>query len=34
VPLDTVLVIADTFGPSEDMDGLVSALEDCEEGLY
>jgi len=34
VPLETVLVIADTFGSSEDFDGLISALEDCEEGLY
>jgi len=34
VHLETVLVIANTFGPSEDFDGLVSALEDCEEGLY
>jgi len=34
VPLETVLVIADTFGLSEDFDGLISALEDCEERLY
>ena len=34
VHLETVLVIANTFGPSEDFDGLISALEDCEDGLY
>jgi len=28
VPLDVVLTIADLFGPSEDFDGLVTALED------
>jgi len=28
VPLETVLVIADTYGESEDFDSLVSTLED------
>lgn len=28
VDLDTVLVLADILGPSEDYDGLVIALED------
>ena len=31
VPLETVLVLADTLGPSEDFDGLISSLEDAEE---
>lgn len=29
VKLETVLVLADTLGPSEDFDGLISALEDA-----
>ena len=33
VPLETVLVIADMLGISEDFDGLVSALEDYADGL-
>jgi hypothetical protein len=28
VPLEVVHTLADLFGPSEDFDGLVSALED------
>jgi len=28
VPLSSVIVIADTYGPSEDFDGLVTAVED------
>lgn len=32
VDLDTVKCLADILGPSEDFDGLVSALEDfCED---
>jgi hypothetical protein len=34
VPLETVLVIADTYGPSEDFDGLISTLEDIEDGMF
>ena len=30
VPLDVVHTLADLLGPSEDFDGLVSALEDYE----
>jgi len=30
VPLEVVKVIADTYGPSEDFDGLINALEDAE----
>lgn len=30
VKLETVSVLADTLGPSEDFDGLISALEDAE----
>lgn len=30
VELDTVLMLADLYGPSEDFDGLVSALQDAE----
>jgi len=33
VPLETVLVIADTYGPNEDFDGLINALEDAE-GMF
>lgn len=29
--LDTVKIIANTFGPSEDFDGLINALEDLNE---
>lgn len=32
VPLETVKVLADTLGPNEDFDGLVTALEDY--GFY
>lgn len=28
VPLDHVLILADTLGPNEDFDGLVTAVED------
>lgn len=28
VDLETVLILADLFGPNEDFDGLVTALED------
>jgi hypothetical protein len=31
VPLEVVHTIADLLGPSEDFDGLVSALEDYEQ---
>lgn len=34
VDLETVLVIADTYGSSEDFDGLISALEDISDGMY
>ena len=34
IPLDTVLIIAETYGPSEDFDALVSTLEDYEEGIH
>ena len=34
IPLETVLVIAETYGPSEDWDALVSTLEDCSDGMY
>jgi len=30
VPLEVVKVISDTYGPSEDFDGLINALEDAE----
>lgn len=30
----TVVSLADILGPNEDFDGLVSALEDIEEGIY
>lgn len=29
VDLEIVLTLADLFGPSEDFDGLVTAIEDC-----
>lgn len=29
VPLDVVLAAAEVLGPSEDFDGLISALEDA-----
>jgi hypothetical protein len=31
VPLDTVIMLADLLGPSEDFDGLVTSLEDIEQ---
>ena len=31
IDLNTVLVLADMLGPSEDFDGLVTALEDMED---
>ena len=31
IDLNTVLAIADMLGPSEDFDGLVTALEDMED---
>lgn len=31
VPLEVVLVIADTYGLNEDFDGLINALEDAED---
>lgn len=30
LPLETVMVFADTLGPNEDFDGLLSLLEDVE----
>ena len=30
IPLETVKALADMLGPSEDFDGLISALEDAE----
>jgi hypothetical protein len=33
LPLDTVLLLADTLGPEEDFDALVCALEDAEDYL-
>ncbi|MFT0546949.1 hypothetical protein ACMHYO_11475 [Allopusillimonas ginsengisoli] len=33
VPLDVVLTLADTLGPSEDFDGLATAIEDAAIGL-
>lgn len=33
VPLSTVHALADLFGPSEDFDGLVTALEDYADEL-
>jgi len=34
VPLSKVMVLADLLGPSEDFDGLITALEDaCEDML-
>jgi hypothetical protein len=32
VPLQTVLMMADMLGPSEDFDGLVTELEDLADG--
>jgi len=34
VPLETVLIIAETYGPNEDFDALISTLEDCADGIY
>jgi hypothetical protein len=33
IPLYVVYAIADSLGPNEDFDGLISALEDYEEIL-
>lgn len=30
----TVVSLADILGPTEDFDGLITALEDIEEGIY
>jgi hypothetical protein len=32
VPMETVLMFAELYGPSEDWDGLISALEDYADG--
>jgi hypothetical protein len=34
VDLETVLIVADTLGPSEDFDGLISSLEDIADGMF
>ena len=34
VDLETVLVIASTYGKSEDFDALITALEDIADGMY
>jgi hypothetical protein len=31
---DVVIALASTLGPGEDFDGLISALDDMEDGLY
>ena len=33
-PRSIVYALADLFGPSEDFDGLVTALEDAAEDMY
>lgn len=33
VDLDTVAMVADLLGPTEDFDGLISMIEDMGEGL-
>ena len=33
-PRSIVYTLADLFGPSEDFDGLVTALEDAAEDMY
>ena len=33
-PRSIVFALADLFGPSEDFDGLVTALEDAAEDMY
>lgn len=33
VPLDTVMALANLLGPDEDFDGLITALEELDEGL-
>lgn len=32
VPFDTVLAIANIYGPNEDFDGLVTAIQDLVDG--
>lgn len=32
-PLEMVLALADLLGPNEDFDGLVSMLQDYDEGM-
>jgi hypothetical protein len=32
VPMETVLMFADLYGPSEDWDGLINAVEDYADG--
>ena len=34
VPLETVYILAETLGESEEFDGLISALEDAEGMIY
>ena len=34
VPLETVLSLADLLGPGEDFDGLVTGLQDFQEGGF
>lgn len=34
VDLDTVLMMAELLGPSEDYDGLVNTVQDIESGYY
>jgi hypothetical protein len=34
VGYNTVEIIADLYGPSEDFDGLITTLEDYEESLF
>lgn len=33
IPLDIVLILADLYGPSEDFDGLVNAVQDYADGF-
>lgn len=33
IPLDRVLILADLYGPSEDFDGLVNAVQDYADGF-
>ena len=34
IDMETVFTLASLYGPSEDFDGLVTALEDMEAGVY